>query len=192
MTSLWKPSIDTCIRESEVNPQNTAKFSRNLIKYVSVQHLSYWGCLLAANMQIYRETSSLKWANNVQKLPGIDYVAKIWALAMMLTALLFSHFWSVLLLKERTVTSVKKTLKTLVWSAQKRSIPREICSENSHKIGLFYRLFFSEVCRINSRKIPLKSGGVFTNLSLKIPQNLTFFPVTYMYQKPCLSWILEF
>ena len=44
------------------------------------------------------------------------------------------------------------------------------------KLAFFYRLFFSEVCRINSRKIPLKSGGVFTNLSLKIPQNLTFFP----------------
>ena len=43
------------------------------------------------------------------------------------------------------------------------------------KLPFFYRLFFSEVCRINSRKIPLKSGGVFTNLSLKILQNLTFF-----------------
>ena len=38
--------------------------------------------------------------NNVQKLPGVDYVAENWALAMML--------------KEQTMTSVKKTLKTLV------------------------------------------------------------------------------
>ena len=96
MTSLWKPSIDTCIGESgsrigyhfrpcfywgklsqvegspsqqgfwylvrswsheiQVNPQNTAKFSRNLIKYMSVRHLGYWGCLLAVNVQIYLET----------------------------------------------------------------------------------------------------------------------------------------
>ena len=38
--------------------------------------LSYWGYLLAVNPQIYVKTSSLKCANNVPKLPGVDYVAK--------------------------------------------------------------------------------------------------------------------
>ena len=80
-------------------------------------YLSYWGCLLAVNLQIYLETWSLKCANNVPKLPGVDYVAKNWALAMMLKALLLVHFWSVLLLKEQMMTSVRKPFKTLVSSA---------------------------------------------------------------------------
>ena len=70
--------------------------------------------LLAVNLQIYLRTSSLKRANNIPKLPGVDYVAKNWALAMMLKALPLVHFWSVLLLKEQMMTSVRKTLKRLV------------------------------------------------------------------------------
>ena len=76
--------------------------------------LSYVGYLLAVNSQIKVKTSSLKRANNVLKLPGVDYVAKNWALAMMLKALPLVHFWSVFLLKEQMMTSVRKTLKTLV------------------------------------------------------------------------------
>ena len=52
-------------------------------------------------------------ANNVPKLPGVKYVAKNWALAMMLKALPLVHFGSVLL-KEQMMTSVRKTLKILV------------------------------------------------------------------------------
>ena len=47
-------------------------------------YFSYRGYLLAVNLQIYLGTSSLKHANNIPKLPGVDYVAKNWALAMML------------------------------------------------------------------------------------------------------------
>ena len=46
----------------------------------------------------------------LQKCTYYDYVAKNWALAMMVKALPLVHFWSVLLL----MTSVKKTLKILV------------------------------------------------------------------------------
>ena len=46
---------------------------------------------------MYLETSSLKRANNVPKLPGVNYVAKNWALAMF-KALPLVHFFSVLLL----------------------------------------------------------------------------------------------
>ena len=74
-------------------------------------YFSYRGYLLAVNLQIYLGTSSLKHAKNVPKLPGVDYVAKKWALAMMLKALPLVHFWSVLLLKEQMMTSVRKTLK---------------------------------------------------------------------------------
>ena len=70
--------------------------------------------LPAVNLHIYLRTSSLKRANNILKLPGTDYVAKNWALAMMLKALPLVHFWSVLLLKEQMITSVRKTLKTLI------------------------------------------------------------------------------
>ena len=59
------------------------------------------GYLLAVNLQIYLRTSSLKRADNVPKLPGVHYVAKNWALAMMLKALPLVHFWNVLLLKEQ-------------------------------------------------------------------------------------------
>ena len=44
---------------------NTAKFSRNRIKYnIFETYLSYWGYLLAVTLQIYLDTSSLKRANN--------------------------------------------------------------------------------------------------------------------------------
>ena len=98
----------------------TAIFGRNLIKIntclysIFETYLSYWGYLIAVNLQIFLETSSLKHANNVTKLPGVDYVAKNWVLAMMFKALLLVHFWSLLLLKEQILTSVRKTLKTLV------------------------------------------------------------------------------
>ena len=62
---------------------------------MSVQHI--WNL----SQQIYVETSSLKRANNVPKLPGVDCVGKNWALAMMLKALALVYFWSVWLLKEQ-------------------------------------------------------------------------------------------
>ena len=123
-------------------------------------YFSYWCYLLAVNVQIYLETSSLKRANNVLKLPGVDYVAKTWALAMMLKALPLVHFLSVLLLKEQMITSVKKNAK----------------------LAVFYRLLFGKVCPEISREIPAKSADFSANLPLKIPRNLTFFSATY--QKP--------
>ena len=120
---MWSQS-----REIQVNLQNPPKFTRtrkilrNSVEILSntclynifETYLSYSGYLLVVNLQIYLGTSSLKCANNVPKQPGIDYVAKNWALAMMLKALPLVHFWSVLLLKEQMMTSVRKTFKTLV------------------------------------------------------------------------------
>ena len=40
------------------------------MRYVCVQHI--WDL----SQQIYLETSSLKHANNIPKLPGVDYIAK--------------------------------------------------------------------------------------------------------------------
>ena len=99
-------------RKIHKNVKNTAKFGRNLIRYMSVQLI--WNL----SQQIYLETSPLKHANNVLKLPDVDYVAKNWALAMTLKALPLVHFWTVLL-KEQMMTSVWKTLKMRVWSANR-------------------------------------------------------------------------
>ena len=90
---------------------------------------------------------------------------KNWALAMMLKALPLVHLWSVLLLKEQMMTSVREMLKTLVWSAQNRSISCEICPENNHKISHFLLIAFWQ-------SLPLISA----NFSLKSRKNLTFFP----------------
>ena len=131
MQSFWY-FAQSLSRKIQVNPRNPTEFTkthkipRNSVEILSntclynifETYLSYWGCLLAVNLQIYLETSSLKCVNNVPKLPGVNYVAKNWALAMMLKALLLVHFWSVLLLKEQIMmTSVRKPFKTLVSSA---------------------------------------------------------------------------
>ena len=76
------PLHHPCLLEIHKNTQNTTKFGRNLIitclYNIFETYLSYWRYLLSVNLQIYLETSSLKRANNVAKLPGIDYVAKNW------------------------------------------------------------------------------------------------------------------
>ena len=167
--------------EIQVNPRYPVKFTKtrkipgNLVKCMSVQQ--FWNlsqllgvftlCKLA---NLCLKTSSLKRANNVPKLQGVDYVAKNWALAMTLKALPLVHFWSVLLLKEQMMTSVRKTLKMLVWSAQNRSISSEICPENNQ-----IRRFLPIVCPENSCEIPTKSADFSVILSLKVLWNLTFF-----------------
>ena len=140
--------------------------------------LSYWGYLLAVNSQIYVKTSSLRHANNVPKLPGVDYVAK-----KMLKALPLVHIWSVLLLKEQMMTSVRKTLKPLVWSVQNRLISSEICPENNHKIRHVLPIKYCFLAKF-ALKIPAKSADFSAILSLKIPPNLTIFST--IYQKPCI------
>ena len=153
-------------------PRNSVEILSNTCLYnIRETFLIYWGYLLAVNLLIYLETWSLKRANNVLKLPGVDYVAKNWALAMMSKALLLVQFWSVLLLKEQMMTAVRKTLKTLVWSAQNQSISNEVFPENNHKICIFWPIDFWL-----SPKIPAKLVDFSANLPLKMPWNLTFFP----------------
>ena len=56
-------------RKIHKNTQNTAKFGRNLIKYMSVQQ--FWNLT-----QLLGVFTCCKLANLCPKLPGIDYVAK--------------------------------------------------------------------------------------------------------------------
>ena len=132
---------------------------------MSVQHI--W----KLSQQIYLDTSSLKRANNVPKLPGVGYVAKNWALAMMLTALPLVHFWGVLLLREQMLTSVRKTFKVLVWSAQNRSISSEFFLKITTKSAVSTDCFFAKFAPKISREI----GWFFREFVPKIPRNLTFF-----------------
>ena len=157
--------------EIQVNPRNPVKFTKTQkIPWNSVEILSntclyntfetyfnYWGYLLAVKSQIYLWTSSLKCANNILKQPGVDYVAKNWALAVLLKALPLVHFWSVLLLKEQMMTSVRKTLKTLVWSAQNDWFLANFAQKIPTKSIVFYRILFGEVCPENSCEISAKS-----------------------------------
>ena len=134
---------------------------------MSVQHI--WN-----SFQLLGLFNCRKRANKVPKLPGIDYDAENWAPAMMLKALPLVHFWSVLLLKEQMMTSVRKTLKTLVWSAQNRSISIEICLENNHKIGRFLPAFWWSL----PRKFPWNSheiGRIFREVVPKNPAKFGFF-----------------
>ena len=147
------------------NSQKTHKIQQNSVDILSntclynifETYLSYWGCLLAVNLQIYLETSSLKCANNDLKLTGIDYAAKDWALAMMLKALPLVHFWSVLFWKSKWWPLLEKRLKSL--SCQHRIdrfvakfalkittklLSGEISLENSRKIGQFFHKFVAE------------------------------------------------
>ena len=174
--SRWSQS-----REIHKNTQSTAKSGRNLIKYMSVQHvwnfsqlLELFTCRKLVNLSWNFVTETCKQRPVTPKLPGVDYVAKNWALAMMLKALPLVHFWSVLLLKEQMMTSVRKTLKMLVWSAQSWSISSEFSLKITTKSTVFYRLrmLFGEVCPQNSREI----GRFFREF---VPKNLAkfdFFP----------------
>ena len=195
--------IGSC--EIHKNTRNSVEILSNTCLYnIFETYLSYWGYLLTVNLQIYLDTSSLKRANNVPKLP-VNYVVKNWALAMMLRALPLVHFWNVLFLKEQLMTSVRKTLKTLVRSAIGSFLKRivveraidDLCKKNVKNAGpigpklidiwqnfpskittksaFFYRLIFGKVCPKHSLKSAAKSADFSANLPLKIPRNLTFF-----------------
>ena len=126
-------------------PQNSVEILSNTCLYhIFETYFSYRSYLLVVNLQIYLGTSSLKRANNLPKLPGVDYVAKNCALAMMLKALPLAHFWSALLLKEQK--------RSKCWSDQ-RKFRVKFALKITTKSAVFYRLLFSEVYPENSRLI---------------------------------------
>ena len=97
MTQLIVRASDISRRQ---NTQNTAKFGRNLSKYMSVQRIwkfsQLMGLFTCRNLvKISRNfvTETCKQRPETPKLQGVDYVAKNWALAMMLKALPLVQFW---------------------------------------------------------------------------------------------------
>ena len=134
---------------------------------MSVQHiwnfsqlLRLFTCHKLVNLSRNFVTETCKQRPETPKLPGVNYVAINWALAMMLKALPLVQFWSVLLLKEQMMTSVRKTLKTLVWSAQNRSISNEVFLENNHKIGVFWPIDF----RLSLPRKFLRNRSIFRRI----------------------------
>ena len=92
-------------------PRNSVEILSNTCLYnIFETYFSYRGYLLAINLQIYLGIRHCKQRPETTRR---KYVAKNWALAMMLKALPLVHFGSVLL-KEQMMTSVRKTLKMLV------------------------------------------------------------------------------
>ena len=74
--NLWNPVKFTRTRKTL---QNLVEILSNTCLYSNFETcLSYWGYLLAVNSQIYVKTLWLKRANNVPKLPGVDYVVENW------------------------------------------------------------------------------------------------------------------
>ena len=94
----------------------------------------------------------------------------------MLKALPLVHLWSILLLKEQMMTSVGKSLKTLVWSAQNQSISSKICPKNNHKISRFLPIAFRWSL---PPKFPWNSRKIGRFLLELVPKNPAIFSATY-------------
>ena len=168
LTKTWKTP-----RNSVEILSNTCLY--NIIIWNLFQLL--WCYLLAVNLQIYLRTSSLKGANSIPKLPGADYVAKNWALAIMLKALPLVHFLSIYCCWKSKImmTSVRKTLKTLVCSVQNQLISSEICLESNRKIACFLPIAFWWSL---PRKLPRnyhKIGRFFCEFVPNNPAKFDFF-----------------
>ena len=155
--------------EIHKNPQNTTKFSTNLIIYMSVQHiwnlfqlLGLFTCCKLANLFSNFVTETCKQRSKTtrrqlccEKL-GTSHDVKGFAIGSFLERL-----------KEQMITSVRKTQKTLIWSAQNRWIASEtkICLENNHKISCLLPIAlwrslpwnFPRICPQKSYKIWLFS-----------------------------------
>ena len=87
-----------------------------------------------------------------------DYVAKNWALAIMLKALPLVYLWSVLFLKEQIMTSVRKNVKNAGLISVK---PIDLWRNFPWKWP---------------QNLPFLPIDFQRRLPLKIPRNLTFFP----------------
>ena len=79
MTQLIVKASDILRRRKAAKFTKTCKIPRNSVEILSntclynifETFLSYWGYLLAVNLQIYRETSSLKRAKNANNVPKL-------------------------------------------------------------------------------------------------------------------------
>ena len=101
---------------------------------------------------------------------------------MMLKALPLVQFWSVLLLKEQMMTSIRKTLKTLSDQRKSDRFLVKFALKITTKSVFFDRLIFGWVCPENSCEI----GRFFGEFAPKNPAKFVSFSA--IYQKPCIVW----
>ena len=131
MTQLVVRASDISRRRRAAKFTKTRKIPRNSVEILSntclynifETYFSYRGYLLAVNLQIYLGTSSLKRANRLccEKL-GTSHDVKGFAIGSVLERIVVER-------AKLMMTSVRKTLKMLVWSAQNRSTPNEVFPE---------------------------------------------------------------
>ena len=143
---------------------------------MSIQHI--WNLFQLLGLFTCRKLATLSWnfvTETCKQLPGLDYVAENWALAMMLKALPLVYFRSVFLLKERMMTSVRRTWKTLFWSAQNRSISSEIFLKSNHKIGRFLPITFWWSLPRKRPRNSRENGRFFREFLPKNPTKFDFF-----------------
>ena len=70
---ILQPKARLLIFLAVAEPRNSVEILSNTCLYnIFETYFSDRGYLLAVNLQIYLETSSLKRANNVLKVPGVD------------------------------------------------------------------------------------------------------------------------
>ena len=170
----WNLGKSTKPREIHKNTKNTAKFGRilsNTFLYnIFKTYVRYWGYLLAVNLKIHLgtckqrpETTRRRFCS--EKL-GTTHDVKGFAIA---------SFLEHIVVKEQMMTSVRKTLKTLVWSAQNRSISSEICLENNHKIGRFLPIAFWWSLHWNLPRNSREIGWFFGEFVPKNPAKFDVF-----------------
>ena len=99
---------------------------------------------------------------------------------MMLKALPLVQFWSILLLKEQMMTSVRKTVKMLVWSAQNRAnkVFPKITTKSFFFLPIDFRLSLPQ-------KFP-QNQSIFLRICPKKSHEIRLFSATY--KKPCIVW----
>ena len=157
-----------------------AKFGRNLVKYMSVQHI--WNFSQLLGLFTCRKRVNLSWNFITETCKQHPETTRHRLCCEKLgTSHWLCHWFQ--LLKEQIMTSVRKTLKTLLWSVQNRSISNKVFPENNQKIGLFLPINF----RLSlPRKFP-RNWSIFPQkIAPKNPVKLGFFSETY--QTPCIVW----
>ena len=163
---FWYFALLKC-RENHQNTQNTMKFSRNLVKYMSVQHI--WNISHLLGLFTFHKLVNLSWnfiTETCKQHPkttghrlcceklGTSHDVKGFAIGSVLERIV---------VERAMMTSVRKTWKTLVWLALNRSISHKVFPENNHKISLFWpidwnRLVFPWICLQKFREIWLFSA----------------------------------
>ena len=137
---------------------------------MSVQHS--WNLFQLLGLFSCLETLSLKHVNNIPETTRHRLYCEKLGTSYVVAGFAICSFLEHIVVKEQMMTSLRKMLKMLVWSAQNQLITSEICLKISTKSAIFTDCFSAKF----TLKIPAKSADFSANLSLKILQNLTFFP----------------